>query len=285
MKVKTLTLNSKEYPDLLRHIPGAPKKLYLLGNIDLLASEPKLSVVGSRKVTPYGRSITQDLVMSVAKYGIVIVSGLALGVDSIAHQACLDAGGKTIAVMPGGLDEIYPTSHYNLAQNILKQGGLLISEYPEGMPPMKQNFVARNRIVSGLSQAILITEANRQSGTIHTANFALEQGRNVLAVPGNITSPQSEGTNNLIRTGANPVTKASDIMEALGLDVTDRERAVFGSNESEQKLLELMQQGNSDSTELLNLSNLDVQLFNQTMSMLEITGKIRPLGGGHWAIK
>lgn len=285
MKVNKLTLNDSQYPELLRNIPDAPKQLFVLGNIELLSKNPKLSVVGSRKVTSYGRQVTTDLVKSVAKYGIPIVSGLAFGVDAIAHQTALQADGHTIAVMPGGLDEIYPSSHHNLAKQILTHDGLLVSEYPVGTPALKYHFVARNRIVSGLSEVLLITEANKRSGTIHTANFALEQGRSVLAVPGNITSPTSEGTNNLIKVGATPVTSASDILEALGLQEENMQTEIMAANSNEAKILTLLQGGITDGTELLSRSIIDIQIYNQTMTMLEITGKIRSLGANHWAIK
>ncbi len=284
MKVNTLTLGSSDYPQQLSELSDAPQKIYTIGNVSLLSSPHILSVVGSRKVSAYGRQATTDLVEAVAAQGIVIVSGLALGVDSVAHQATLAVGGKTIAVMPCGLDSIYPSSHRNLAMRILENNGLLISEYDLGTPPMKHHFIARNRIVSVLAHGLLITEASRMSGTIHTANFALEQGRTVMAVPGNITSPGSEGTNNLIRTGASPITSADDIYEALNIIPDGHQTEIFAASAEEAAILSLMQQGITDSTELLTASNLDSATFNQTLTMLEITHKIRPLGGGHWAI-
>ncbi len=285
MKVNMLTLGDPNYPDRLGNIPSPPKQIYFLGNIELISSGHTLAVVGSRKVTTYGRQVTTRLVEEVAQYGIVIVSGLALGVDALAHQAALAVNGKTIAVMPSGLDNIYPSSHRSLALKILENNGLIISEYELGVPAMKQNFIARNRIVSGLGDGVLITEASRQSGTIHTANFALEQGKVVLAVPGNITSPQSEGTNNLIRTGALPVSSSEDILTALELDVVNNKHEVFAANPNEASILNLIKNGTTESTELLELCNLDTATFNQTLTMLEITGKIRPLGAGHWSLR
>lgn len=284
MNVNMLTLTDDLYPARLRNIPAPPKQLYTLGNIDLLLNKHTLSVVGSRKLTTYGQRVTTDLVEVVAGYGVVIISGLALGIDAIAHQAALNVRGRTIAVMPCGLDAIHPTSHRNLALRILENNGLLVSEYNKGTPALKQHFIARNRIISGLGDGILITEASARSGTIHTANFGLEQGKTVMAVPGNITSPQSEGTNNLIRSGATPVMSSDDILHALNLETNNPRPEIFAHNSDEAKILSLLEQGINQSSELLNRSELDIRTFNQTLTMLEITRKIRPLGGDNWAI-
>ncbi len=285
MKVNTLTLTDKDFPERLVAIPSPPKQLFMLGNVELLSSDHLLAVVGTRKITTYGRQVTQDLVETVASRGVIIVSGLALGVDAVAHQAALSVDGKTIAVMPCGLDAIYPSSHRNLALRILEQDGLLVSEYASGMPALKQNFIARNRIVSGLGDGILITEASSRSGTMHTANFALEQGKTVMAVPGNITSPESEGTNNLIRTGAIPVSSASDIWMALEIEPRDIEHGAFAASAEEAQILDLLKKGVTDSTEMLDSCSLDSKTFNSTLTMLEITGKIRAIGAGHWSIR
>lgn len=261
-----------------------PDQLFYIGDLLPLLNMNRLAVIGSRRVTTYGKAVTQRLVREVAEQGVVIISGLALGVDSIAHQAALEAGGLTIAVLPAGLDDICPHSHQQLAKRILDQGGALISEYPFGTPPIRPNFVARNRIVSGLSQSVLITEAAVKSGTIHTANFALEQGRSVMAVPGNITSELSSGTNNLIKAGATPVTDASDICATLGIEGSQT-TSVRAQNEEEAVILKLLCQGITEGQELLLRSALQVPIFNQTLTMLEITGRIRPLGADRWAIR
>jgi DNA processing protein len=284
-KVNTLTLTSSDYPEILREIGQPPKQLYILGSITELLVMPRLAVIGSRKVSIYGRQVTQQLVRDAAARGIVIVSGLALGVDGIAHQAAIEAGGKTIAVLPTGLDKIYPASHHQLAKKILETGGALITEYPTGTEPFKTNFIARNRIVSGISDGVLITEAAEKSGTLHTANFALEQGKTVMAVPGNINSPLSAGTNNLIKAGAIPITNTQDIFHALDLNVgAQLTMDVVGATKEESILLELLASGFTESAELLTKSGLDPSVFNQTMTMLEINGKARPLGAGHWTI-
>jgi DNA processing protein len=282
--IHTLRLSGPSYPDYLAAIAGPPQQLYYLGDLMPLLNLPRLAVIGSRRVSPYGRGVTVKLAQAAAEQGVVIVSGLALGVDGLAHQAALDAGGKTIAVLAGGLDHIYPSSHHRLAEEIVKQGGVLVSEYPLGTESFKQNFIARNRIVSGISDGVLITEAAEKSGTLHTANFALEQGRTVMAVPGNITSLLSAGTNNLIKAGATPVTGLDDILAALGLSKTTTVQLRLGATEEEAAVLRLLEQGISDGSELLRLSELSAPQFNQTLTMLEITGKIRPIGAGHWTI-
>jgi DNA processing protein len=276
-------LKGSEIPQILQTIPSPPKELFIIGDLEALLAKPRLSVVGSRKVTPYGKQVTEQLIEAVAAAGVVIISGLAIGVDGIAHNATLGVGSKTIAVLPAGLDQIYPSSHQQLAHRIVEQGGALISEYPDGTPPFKTNFIARNRLVAGLGDAVLITEAAAKSGTLHTVNFALEQGKPVLAVPGNITSPQSEGTNNLIKTGAAPVTNPRDIFEALNIEANPESQEIVAGNESEHTILLLLQEGISDGHELLERSGIPPALFNQTLTMLEITGRIKPLGNNHWS--
>lgn len=286
MKDQKITLSTSDVPEKLRNIPSPPKTLFVQGaDVKELLARPCVTVVGSRKVSAYGRAVTLGLAGELARSGVVIISGLALGVDSLAHKAALEAGGLTIAVLPTGLDKIYPAQHRDLAMQILQQGGALLTEYPGGSIIYPVNFVARNRIAAGLGDALLITEAAEKSGTLHTANFALEQGKPVLAVPGNITSPTSAGTNNLIKTGATPVTSAKDVLHALGLEPRrDKREAPHSSNPNEQRLLDLLFAGISDGTELLEGSKLEVSVFNQTLTMLEIRGQIRPLGGNHWAL-
>lgn len=286
--IKKLTLRGQQIPHKLQNIPSKPKELFLLqdssASVETLLEQRSIAIVGSRKLTPYGRSVTEKLAYELAELGIVIVSGLAIGVDSVAHRACLEAGGQTIAVLPSGLDEIYPRSHQQLADKILGQGGALITEYPGGSEPYPSNFIARNRLVAGLADALLVTEAALKSGTLHTVNFALGQGKPVFAVPGNITSQQSEGTNNLIKTGAQPVTELNDILSALGLEKLASKKEIVGSNKEEQIIIDLLKQGASDASEILASSKLPPDKFNQTLTMLEINGVIKPLGNNHWAL-
>jgi DNA processing protein len=286
MKINKLTFDNNDYPEVLRCIPDAPKELYVLGSplLELLAASA-VAIVGSRKVTPYGKTVTTQFATDIARAGVTVVSGLAIGIDGLAHRGALAGKGRTIAVLPGGLDGIYPSSHRQLARQILEQGGALVSEYPPGMHPMKHHFIARNRIVSGLANALLITEGAVNSGSLHTARFALEQGRDVMAVPGNITSPTSAGTNNLIKSGATPVTSAEEVLQILGVEqVAATTARYYSADPHEQQVLSLMQQGTSDGGELLRQTDMGVSLFNQTLTMLEIRGRIRPLGNNQWAV-
>jgi DNA processing protein len=274
--------NTTGVPERLKQIDSPPKQLYVTGaNLAELLTRPTVTIVGSRKPSHYGLEVTAHLASKLAQNGVVIVSGLALGVDSIAHKACLQGGGQTIAVLPCGPEAIYPSSHRQLAKQIIEQGGCLLTEYDEGTPPLRQNFIARNRLVSGLGDVVIVTEAAEKSGTLHTANFALGQGKTVMAVPGPITSPLSAGTNNLIKSGALPLTSIDDVLFALGID-SNNTKPVIAKTPEEQTILELIHKGVRDGHQLLAESNLPAPVFNQTLTMLEINGQIKPLGNNHW---
>ena len=283
--MQTIQLN--KLPEFVQNIPSPPQQLYVLGDLESLLIKPRVAIVGSRKVSAYGRSVTAKLSGELAKQGVVIISGLALGVDAIAHHAALEVDGLTIAVLPCSLDQIYPATNRQLAQRILDKGGALVSEYESGIMSFKQNFIARNRIVSGLADGLLITEAAEKSGTLHTARFALDQGREVMAVPGNITSETSTGTNNLIKAGALPITSYEDVLLALGLKPRlEKDKPIpKGDNDLEQKLIDLLVQGIYDGNEMLLASQFETAIFNQTLTMLEITGKIRATGANQWALR
>jgi DNA processing protein len=284
-RVFDLDVAGGEYAEAFARIQPEVERLFVLSdNIDGLMARPRVAIVGSRKVTPYGKAVTAQFAGELARQGIVIVSGLAYGVDAVAHRAALEAGGLTIAVLPSPVTDIYPAVHRNLAQQIVESGGAVLSEYPEGTPAFKWNFIERNRIVSGMSNALLITEATENSGTMHTARFALEQGVEVLAVPGNITSPTSAGTNNLIKTGATPVTNPDDVLQVLGFQRSIRIRQVKGSNPLEQCILDLLVDNVSDGNELMARSKLAAAEFNQALTMMEITGKVKALGANQWTI-
>lgn len=287
MKVKELTLTPPSFPLKLQQISDPPDKLYLQGTNDIneLLACPCITVVGSRKVSPYGKTVTYDLVTQLASARLTIISGLALGVDSIAHRAALHAGGATIAVLPTSLEAIYPAAHRGLARDICQQGGALVTECAPGTRTYASNFIARNRIAAAFGDAVLITEAATRSGTLSTARFALEQGKEVFAVPGNITSPTSVGTNTLIKSGATPVTCAADILQALGLRQPQKGKQAPASHDPhEQTLLTLIYEGVFEGSTLLARSGLDIQAFNQTLTMLEIQGRIQPLGANRWAL-
>ena len=284
MKINKVTKNHKRYPAYLREISSVPRQLFYLGKPpeDYL---PAVAVVGTRKLTLYGKEVTYKLAYDLAKQGVTIISGLALGADGVAHRGALDAGGRTIAVLAGGLDSINPPSHRNLAIQILKNQGTILSEYPSGTASLKQNFIARNRIISGMSDMVVITESAESGGSLATAAFALEQNKQVGATPGNITSGQSIGTNNLIKSGSLVITGADDVLNALGLQAEEKVRLeTFGDTKEEQTIIDLMRGGITELDQLQIKSSLEPATFNQTITMLEISGKIRPLGAAHWTL-
>ncbi len=280
----SLTLEKKDLPKKLTSIVDPAEKLFIKGqDIRKFAKLPTIAVVGSRRVSPYGKHITEKLASELAADGVVIVSGLALGVDSIAHQAALDAKGLTIAVLPGGIDKVYPRSHEPLARAIVASGGSLVSEKPGEDSPREYDFLIRNRLISALSDGVLITEAAIRSGSLNTARHALEQGRTVFAVPGNITSELSGGTNNLLKIGAVPVTCAQDIYDALGWKLSKKIADTTAYTEEEQAILNILKKHDSISgEELLKLSKLPDPVFFETMTMLEINSSIKALGGNQW---
>ncbi len=213
MKIEEISIDSEDYPKQLKEIYDPPLKLYVLGNKQLL-KEKGIAIVGSRKATEYGKNVAQQISKQLSEAGINIISGLALGIDSYAHLGTLQKEniGKTIAVLGSGLDKIYPKENIELARRIIKSGGCIVSEYPIGTSASKLNFPQRNRIISGLSKGVLVVEAGEKSGSLITADFALEQGREVFAVPGDINKENSKGTNDLIKQGAKIVTSYIDIM-------------------------------------------------------------------------
>jgi DNA processing protein len=285
MNSRHITINNPEYPILLKEIHSVPQRLWLNG-AKLNDQEKYLTIVGTRNPSNYGKKVTQKLVSEVAKAGVTIVSGLALGIDGLAHQAALDAGGKTIAIMAGGLDRIYPATNYHIGKSILEKNGTIISEYPEGTEFRKEHFVARNRIQSGISEAVLIVEAAEKSGTLITAQFALEQGRTVMAIPGNIDSPVSVGTNQLIKDGAIPVTCAQDVLDVLGVNRKAAKILEYKpESEPERKILSLIKSGVYNSEDIHINSELNISEFNMVLTMLEIKGIIHQTAPGQWDIK
>lgn len=284
-KINSVLTDHISYTQVIQSIANMPKRLWLYGTLPAHRL-PTVAIVGTRKPTAYGREVTYQLSYELAKRGIVVISGLALGVDGIAHQAALDAGGTTIAVLPTPLEAIHPRAHHKLAHSIVEGGGALVSEYAADDDVYKINFIARNRIVTALSDAVLITEAAARSGTLTTANFALEQGRPVMVVPGNITSLTSSGCNNLLKMGATPVTEVSDVLHELGLqDIGEQSRLPLGRTREEDKLIKLLAGGVREGHELQQKSGLNAALFNQALSMLEIEGKIRALGANQWTLR
>ena len=282
MKINTISSSTSVFPERLTTIPAAPSTLHVRGELPH-ASLKSVAIVGTRKPTRYGTEVTLDLAQKLAERGVVVVSGLALGVDALAHQGALRSHGITIAVLAGGVDKPTPYTNARLAEQILEQGGALVSEYPAGMPPLSHQFLERNRLVSGLADAIIVTEASVRSGTSNTVAHALEQGREVFAVPGPITSPMSAGCNHMIAQGATPITSVDEFVDQFiprELAQTD----LFAYTDDEKVIVNLLKLGVRDGEELHAKSKLEAGLFAQTMTMLEIRGAIKPLGGNHWSL-
>lgn len=285
MNINSIPPDKHKFLQVLAQIDKPVKTVFYSG--DLPATRvPTVAIVGTRKPTSYGKEITYKLATDLAKKGVVIVSGLALGVDGIAHTAACDVGGITIAVLPSGLPRIYPSSHRGLAGRILETGGTLITEYEEDMTNAYQsNLLARNRIVSGLADAILITEAAARSGTLNTAAHALAQGKEIFVVPGNITSPMSAGCNALIKQGAHIATDANDIIEHIAPQLLRQQTQLnLGSNAVESAIITELQAGLRDGDEIQRNTGLSSTEFNTALTMLEIQGTIRALGANQWTL-
>ncbi len=286
MKINEVSPVKHKYLQITAHIPNAPKTLYYIGALPA-KRVPTIAIVGTRKPTSYGVEVTNRLAYDLAVKGVVVVSGLALGVDALAHKATLQAKGVTIAVLPCGLNTVVPRTNRGLAIDILGSGGALISEYEPGAETSyKSNMLERNRIVSGLSDAILITEASARSGTLNTAAHALAQGKTVFVVPGNITSPLSAGCNALLKQGATPVTQASDILQVIAPHLLEPQATLaLGSNPLETAIIELLQAGLRDGEQIQRQVGVGVGDFNAALTMLELTGTICPLGANQWTLK
>ncbi len=278
--INIVTKFDEDYPEKLFDLDDAPYILYYMGDITI-ANLPSLSVVGTRKPTSYGRMVTERIVRDVASAGVVIVSGLAYGIDSISHKKCLEVGGKTIAVLGGGFDHIYPTEHYNLAMEIA-QKGLLLSEYRPKRSATKYSFPQRNRIIAGISEGTLITEASIKSGTIHTKEFALEYGRNIYSVPGNIDNVNSELTNEIIKRGhGSCVTKSEDILKDYQVSKNNNTQTnIENVDENEKVILDALANGMKSIDDLTRETGLSINVFNTSITTLEIRGLIRRMPGG-----
>lgn len=285
MKINRATPDKHKYLQLLANIPASPKQLFIMGTLPSQRL-PSVAIVGTRKPSSYGKEVTQRLSYDLAKKGIVIISGLALGIDGIAHRAALEAGGTTIAVLANGLPQIYPATHKELGGQIIQQGGAILSEYEPETSARIYQFHQRNRIVSGLSDAIIITEAAARSGTLNTAMHALEQGKEVFVVPGNITSPLSSGCNTLLKQGARPALCADDILEVIAPDLLQSQATLaLGNSPLETTIIQLLTSGVRDGEELQQRSGSSISEFNAALTMMEITGTIRALGANQWTLQ
>jgi len=267
----------------LLEIAKVPEELFIKG---LLPNKklPVVAIIGTRRPSSYGKEITHTLAYELAQKGVVIVSGLATGIDTVAHTAALEAGGITVAVVAQGLHTIYPAANKQLAKRIT-QNGAIISEYDSGVEALPYHFLARNRLVAGIADALIVTEAALKSGTSSTVAHALEQNKEVFAVPGPITSLLSAGPNRLLQDGARVVLTADDVLRVIAPElVAGQKQFVFGNTPAETAIITLIQQGVRDGDELLEKSKLQPSDFSQALTMLELNGTVRPIGGNRWTI-
>ncbi len=285
MKINEIAPRDSKYLQILKDIAKPPKSLYFIGKLPL-ERYPTIAIVGTRKPTRYGHEVTEHFASELAAKGIVVVSGLALGVDAIAHKAALDAGGITLAVLANALPQIRPTTNRALGERILKENGAIIAEHADDQLFARWSFLERNRLVAGMADAVLITEAGLKSGTMSTAARALEQGKDVFVVPGNITSPMSAGCNHLLKQGAIPVTSVEDILEVIAPDQLESQtRLALGNNALETGIIQLLQAGVRDGDELQAQLNTTTSDLSVALTMLEISGVTRALGANQWTLR
>jgi len=279
LDVQVITWDSPEYPVLLRQISDPPPVLFVRGKL-LPTDEWAVAVVGSRKTTVYGREVARHLAMDLAQNGITVVSGMARGIDGVAHKAALEAGGRTIAVFGCGVDVIYPYEHRELSERIIANGAL-ISNYPLGTLPEGSNFPPRNRIISGLGLGTIVVEAGLRSGALITSDFALDQGRDVFAVPGSILSPTSAGCNRLLRDGAAIVTEVRDVLETLQLvQIAEKQiaREILPENAVEAALWAQLSTEPCHLDDLARTTEMPVEVVSSTLVMMELKGMTRQVG-------
>jgi DNA processing protein len=284
--IRALNYHDSDYPARLKEIHDFPPVVYIRGSL-LTGDEYCLSVVGTRNPSAYGRQITEEIVSELAKNRITIISGLAKGIDAIAHRSALDAGGRTIAVTGGGLDSVYPAENANLAREILKNGAM-ISEYAPGIKPRPENFPRRNRIMSGLCLGVLVIEAGETSGSLITAHLAFEQDREVFAIPGSVLSPASIGTNKLIMEGtAQLVRNATDILQELNLTAIAEQievKEIIPASDTEAVILKQLGAEPKHIDEICRTSGLPVSVISSTLAMMELKGMVKQVGSMNYAL-
>jgi DNA processing protein len=275
-----LCLKDSAYPDRLKQIASPPILLFTWGELTA-ADKISVAIVGTRRPTDYGLAVAQEIAGYLAATGVTVVSGLARGIDRAAHQGALEAGGRTIAVLGSGLDKIYPPEHKRLAAR-MAEAGCVISEYPLGTDPEGRNFPIRNRIISGVSLAVVVVEAGKRSGALITADFAADQGRDVFAVPGTIHRPMSTGANRLIQAGAYPLLEPGEILETLNLGLVIEQLSLEESlpqDPDERAVLEQMGSEPVHADEIGKRAGLQAQKVNAVLTMLELKGRVRRTGG------
>jgi DNA processing protein len=268
VELKTLGRRSRLYPPLLAELHDPPAAIHVRGDTEILA-EPAVAIVGARSCSSYGARVARELARELARAGVVVVSGLARGIDGEAHRGTLEGSGRTVAVLGCGIDRDYPRSHSELARRI-RERGAVVSEYPPGVEPAPWRFPARNRIIAGLCAATVVVEARERSGALITADFALELGRDVFAVPGEITSALSAGTNDLLRQGAAPLLSAGDVLEALGLEPAVRQLPPLSPAGSQ--VLRLLADGARGADDLARASGRTTAEVAAVLIELELAG-------------
>ncbi len=281
--IHILTWKDESYPARLKEIDQPPPVLYLRGQLQP-QYEWAVAIVGTRRATAYGKQVGEDIANTLARNGVTVVSGLARGIDSLAHQAALKAGGRTLAVLGSGVDVIYPPENRRLADEIIANGAIL-SDYAPGTSPDSANFPPRNRIISGLSLAVVVVEAGETSGALITASFAAEQGRDVFAVPGSILAPQSKGANRLIQDGARPLLSAEEVLETLNLTMVSEHQAArvaLPSDPTELKLYKLLGSEPVHIDEIQSKADLPIETVSATLALMELKGMARQVGGMHY---
>ena len=289
MKINKISPQENKYLQILENIAVMPKMLYYYG------SWPKervktVAIVGARRSTKYGEEIAYKLAKELGKRGIIVISGLAYGIDSIAARGALDGGGKTIAILGTEIGNIYPKQHIKLAEKIVEHGGVVASEYKGGdkLDP-KWSFLERNMIISGLADAVVVVEAAEKSGSLNTASHAIAQGKDLFAVPADLTRVMSAGCNRLIQKGANVYLGVEEFLDYLvpkkkSKKAREEQISLFGDTEEEKQILKLIAEGVRDGDEIMEKLDMPVQIYNQTVTMLEIKGAITSLGANHWTL-
>ncbi len=286
--IKVITLADDNYPQLLKEIPNPPYILYVKhADKDFdINSQPAVAIVGSRKFTQYGKQAAENFARELARAGITVVSGMAIGIDSFAHRGALNGGGKTIAVLGSSLEDknIGPRSNYELSKNIIEDGAL-VSDFPVGVASFPGNFPARNRLMAGMTLGTIVIEAALDSGSLITANLALEFNREVFAVPGSIFSPQSEGTNTLIKSGAKMATSVKDILEELNIEkrsAQDQVKKIIPATPEEEKILKNLSQDPVHIDTIAKLTKLEASAVSATLAVMEMKGMVRNIGGQNY---
>ncbi len=282
--IKEITIDSQNYPCLLKEIEEPPDKIYVRGEI------PKrdfLAIVGTRQCSAYGKQATIDIAKDLTRAGLGIISGMARGVDTIAHRACLEAGGKTIAVLATAIDDesIYPRENLKLSHEIIRQGGCLLSEFPTGTLTGRWSFPRRNRLISGLSIGVLVIEAKTKSGAIITARWAQKQNKKLFAIPGSIYSLNSWGPNHLIKKGAKLVRSAKDILEEVGISPIERQEKIINNSPEGALILRILKSGPLHIEDIIKQTGLSPQKVCSTLSLMEIEGQVRSLGGNIYGLR